>query len=320
MDWTATPQLRKAEKLLRQGRLDAAIAEYRSVVEDQPSDWNTANTLGDLYVRAGQIDSAAGQYLASPTIWPPRAFCPRPRRSTRRSSRSSPTTSSPCSNSEKSRRARGCSPMRRRRSQSGGAARGARRPPRRGGDAGPPGALDTGDFEARLAGARAMAELSPTGFLALKALFALIGVFVGSMLGSSRGFGGLVLGAAMAGALGFLGPDYVLTLKARSRKEKIRADLPDALDLLAVSVEAGLGFDGALAKLTEHMEGPLAEEFALTLGEMRIGESRSGGAEEACPSASTRRSSRASCARSSRPTSSASRSAGSCASRPPTRA
>ena len=49
--------LRKAEKLLRQGKLDQAIAEYRAVIEDQPSDWNTANTLGDLYVRAGQIVS-----------------------------------------------------------------------------------------------------------------------------------------------------------------------------------------------------------------------------------------------------------------------
>ena len=41
--------LKKAEKLLRQGRLDAAIAEYQLVVEGQPRDWNTANTLGDLY-------------------------------------------------------------------------------------------------------------------------------------------------------------------------------------------------------------------------------------------------------------------------------
>jgi tight adherence protein C len=54
----------------------------------------------------------------------------------------------------------------------------------------------------------------------------------------------------------------------------VAADLPDALDLLAVSVEAGLGFDGAVSKLTEHMEGPLIDEFELALGEMRIGESR----------------------------------------------
>ena len=63
-------------------------------------------------------------------------------------------------------------------------------------------------------------------------------------------------------------------MRARKRRDEIRAQLPDALDLLAVSVEAGLGFDGAVAKLTEHMEGALAEEFSHTLGEMRIGESR----------------------------------------------
>ena len=50
--------LRNAEKLLRQGKLDPAIAEYLRIVEDQPGDWNTANTLGDLYVRAGQTDRA----------------------------------------------------------------------------------------------------------------------------------------------------------------------------------------------------------------------------------------------------------------------
>ena len=69
-------------------------------------------------------------------------------------------------------------------------------------------------------------------------------------------------------------PDVVVTFRTRTRKEILRAELPDALDLLAVSVEAGLGFDGAISKLTEHMDGPLADEFALALGEMRIGESR----------------------------------------------
>ncbi len=54
--------LRKAEKFLRQGRLDAAIAEYLRVVEDQPRDWNTANTLGDLYMRAGQTPLAIAQF------------------------------------------------------------------------------------------------------------------------------------------------------------------------------------------------------------------------------------------------------------------
>ncbi len=54
--------LKKAEKLLRQGRLDNAIAEYLRVVEDQPRDWNTANTLGDLYARANQPGMAVAQY------------------------------------------------------------------------------------------------------------------------------------------------------------------------------------------------------------------------------------------------------------------
>jgi tetratricopeptide (TPR) repeat protein len=54
--------LKKAEKLLRQGKLETAIAEYLRVVEDQPRDWNTANTLGDLYARANQTGMAVGQY------------------------------------------------------------------------------------------------------------------------------------------------------------------------------------------------------------------------------------------------------------------
>ncbi len=55
--------LRNAEKLLRQGKLDLAIAEYLRIVEDQPSDWNTANVLGDIYVRAGKPDRAVDQFV-----------------------------------------------------------------------------------------------------------------------------------------------------------------------------------------------------------------------------------------------------------------
>ena len=50
--------------------------------------------------------------------------------------------------------------------------------------------------------------------------------------------------------------------------------LPEVLDLLTVSVEAGLGFDGALARITERSKGPLLEELSIVLHEMRIGESR----------------------------------------------
>ena len=55
--------LRNAEKLLRQGKIDPAIAEYLRIVEDQPSDWNTANVLGDLYVRARKPDLAVEQFV-----------------------------------------------------------------------------------------------------------------------------------------------------------------------------------------------------------------------------------------------------------------
>jgi tight adherence protein C len=71
-----------------------------------------------------------------------------------------------------------------------------------------------------------------------------------------------------------MGPSFVLNSRVRGRQAAVAAELPDALDLLSVSVEAGLGFDGAVQKLTEHMEGPLIEEFEMALGEMRIGEGR----------------------------------------------
>ena len=49
--------LKKAEKFLRQGRLDQAIGEYLKVIEEQPRDWSTINAVGDLLVRSGQVES-----------------------------------------------------------------------------------------------------------------------------------------------------------------------------------------------------------------------------------------------------------------------
>jgi tight adherence protein C len=119
-------------------------------------------------------------------------------------------------------------------------------------------------------------KVSPTSYLASKAVLGFLGFVGGQVFASLAGAlasKALLLGIAFA-FVGFMVPDVVLTLKTRGRKEVLRAELPDALDLLAVSVEAGMGFDGAISKLTEHMDGPLADEFALALGEMRIGESR----------------------------------------------
>jgi tight adherence protein C len=117
--------------------------------------------------------------------------------------------------------------------------------------------------------------VSPTGFLAAKAAVGIGGIVLGMLFGGavSGGIGVFVFGAALGG-VGFLVPDFVVGSRARKRRDRIRSQLPDALDLLAVSVEAGLGFDGAISKLTEYMDGPLTEEFGLTLNEIRIGESR----------------------------------------------
>lgn len=55
--------LRNADMFVQQGKLDQAIAEYRRIINDQPRDWNTANVLGDLYLRAGQIDRAVEVFV-----------------------------------------------------------------------------------------------------------------------------------------------------------------------------------------------------------------------------------------------------------------
>jgi len=117
-------------------------------------------------------------------------------------------------------------------------------------------------------------RISTSQFLAVKAALALVGIVLALFFGLAAGpVAGLTFAPLLA-ACGFLVPDIVLTHRVRGRREQIRSELPDALDLLAVSVEAGLGLDGAIAKLTEHMDGALVDEFALTLGEVRIGESR----------------------------------------------
>ncbi|HEY5661323.1 MAG TPA: type II secretion system F family protein [Gaiellaceae bacterium] len=122
--------------------------------------------------------------------------------------------------------------------------------------------------------AAGMRNASPNGFIASQGLFALGAGFFGLLLfGAAKPSMAPLFGLLM-GVLGFMAPNFVLNAKVRSRQAAVAAELPDALDLLSVSVEAGLGFDGAVQKLTEHMKGPLIEEFELALGEMRIGEGR----------------------------------------------
>ena len=72
-------------------------------------------------------------------------------------------------------------------------------------------------------------------------------------------------------AFGFCLPFLFLNYKIRARQHSMQRDLPDAIDLITASVEAGLGFDGALQILSEKMEGALVDEFTRTLNEMRVG-------------------------------------------------
>lgn len=83
-----------------------------------------------------------------------------------------------------------------------------------------------------------------------------------------------VAGAVVGAALGFLLPDVIIHELAGRRQQKIRSTMPDILDTLTVSVEAGLGFDAALSQLTKYGRGPLAGEFARVLQEMQIGRAR----------------------------------------------
>jgi tight adherence protein C len=74
--------------------------------------------------------------------------------------------------------------------------------------------------------------------------------------------------------IGLTLPDYMLQQSINTRQYRIRKSLPDILDLLIVSVEAGLGFDGAMAKVVEKVRGPFPDELRRVLEEMRLGKSR----------------------------------------------
>jgi tight adherence protein C len=109
--------------------------------------------------------------------------------------------------------------------------------------------------------------------LAIKGVAIIAGAAVGVLIGVHRPALALVY-AAVAGAAGFFLPDVLLYNSGIKRQALIVSALPDALDMMTVCVEAGLGFDGALAQVARNTKGPLAEEFARTLQEMQIGLSR----------------------------------------------
>ncbi len=79
---------------------------------------------------------------------------------------------------------------------------------------------------------------------------------------------------AVGVAFGYVAPEFWLGRRVRARQKAILLQIPDALDLLTISVRAGLGFDAALAKVVEKMEGPLVDEFKRALAEVRVGKAR----------------------------------------------
>jgi tight adherence protein C len=74
--------------------------------------------------------------------------------------------------------------------------------------------------------------------------------------------------------LGFMLPDSMLSMRIRRRQDRIERDCADMIDLLAITVQAGLGLDHALKLTSDRIEGPLSDEIRLMLNEIRVGESR----------------------------------------------
>ena len=138
--------------------------------------------------------------------------------------------------------------------------------------------------ERRLAMAGNPGDLRLTDWLGVKmligiatggSLFILLGVVLaeGSLADPVSLFERLLLGFVGFG-IGYMLPEFWLGSRIRSRQKVILKAVPDTLDLLTISVRAGLGFDTALAKVVEKMPGPLSDEFRRALAEVRVGKTR----------------------------------------------
>lgn len=113
-------------------------------------------------------------------------------------------------------------------------------------------------------------------FLAVRVVtvaLAPIGAFVAYKFAPIDGLARLMLTLLVA-ALFVLGPDSILNRQVEDRQYQIRTKLPDVMDLLVISVEAGLGFEQALDRTVAAVPGPLTQEFSRMLGEVRAGANR----------------------------------------------
>jgi tight adherence protein C len=127
----------------------------------------------------------------------------------------------------------------------------------------------------RLAAAGLKGRVSIEAYVTLRLALVIGAVLASLAVASSNGLaaGPTVLVALVASYASFVVPGFLLSRRATARRERVAEALPDVLDLLAVTVEAGLGLYGAIARLVESTTGTLAEEFALVLTEVRVGES-----------------------------------------------
>jgi tight adherence protein C len=130
--------------------------------------------------------------------------------------------------------------------------------------------------EKRLLMAGNPGDLRSVDFLGMKLVVAglvggLVFVIFGVLL-ANPAFG--LLGGVALGGIGFMFPELWLSRRIKRRQKQILLAVPDTLDLLTISVKAGLSFDGALAKVVEKTLGPLADEFRRSLAEIRVGKVR----------------------------------------------
>src|SRR5437867_3774793 len=134
-------------------------------------------------------------------------------------------------------------------------------------------ATHTASLQRRLDVAGNPAPWTPERVLAFKGLgFVALGLL--GLLGGVHSPVTAVLYGGIGATAGFLLPDLLLYNAGLKRQDKIRRALPDTLDMLTVCVEAGLGFDAALAQVARTTTGPLASEGARVLQEMQFGSSR----------------------------------------------
>lgn len=108
-----------------------------------------------------------------------------------------------------------------------------------------------------------------------KAALALTGVALGCAFGIAAG-GWAWIALPALGAAGFWLPDLLAYNAGLRRTEALRRSLPDAIELLSLCVQSGMGFQAALAQVAAYQEGPVAQEFARVLREMQLGQSRQG--------------------------------------------